>query len=86
MVAPEQHLYQTIVQFDKTIVLLRKLATGSIHDYLFCYCPLVDILFEVLRIDAHFVEVMQYKPNLFETKGHWYWLLNFKKLKYVFPI
>ncbi len=43
MVASEQHLYQTIV-------LPRKLATGSIHDYLFCYCPLVGILFEVLRI------------------------------------
>ncbi len=24
--------------------------TGSKHDYLFCYCPLVGILFEVLRI------------------------------------
>ncbi len=60
-----QHLYQTIVQFDKTIVfetkktkqknkqtivLPRKLATGNIHDYLVCYCPLVGILFEVLRI------------------------------------
>ncbi len=43
MVVLEQHLYQTIV-------LLRKLATGSLHDYLFCYCPLVGILFEVLRI------------------------------------
>ncbi len=43
-----EHLYQTIVQFDKTIVLPRKLATGSIH--LLCYCPLVGILFEVLRI------------------------------------
>ncbi len=43
MVASEQHLYQAIV-------LPRKLATGSIHDYLFCYCPLVGILFEVLRI------------------------------------
>ncbi len=30
--------------------ITRKLATGSIHDYLFCYCPLVGILFEVLRI------------------------------------
>ncbi len=39
----EQHLYQTIV-------IPRKLATGSIHDYPFCYCPLVSILFEVLRI------------------------------------
>ncbi len=43
MVASEQHLY-------KTIVLLRKLATESIHDYLFGYCPLVGILFKVLRI------------------------------------
>ncbi len=43
MVASEQHLYQTIV-------LPRKLATGRIHDYLFCYCTLVGILFEVLRI------------------------------------
>ncbi len=50
IVTSEQHLYQTIVQFDKTIVLPRKLATGNIHDYLFCHCPLVGILFEVLRI------------------------------------
>ncbi len=50
MVASEQHLYQTVVQFDKTMVLPRKLATGNIHDYLFYYCPLVGILFEVLRI------------------------------------
>ncbi len=34
----------------QTIVLPRKLATRSIHDYLFWYCPLVGILFEVLRI------------------------------------
>ncbi len=44
-VASEEHLFQTIV-------LPRKLATGSIHDYLFCYCPLVGILFEVLRIEC----------------------------------
>ncbi len=50
IVTSEKHLYQTIVQFDKTIVLPRKPATGNIHDYLFCYCPLVGILFEVLRI------------------------------------
>ncbi len=50
MVALEQHLFQTIVQFDKTIVLHRNLATGSIYDYLFCYCPVVGILFEVLQI------------------------------------
>ncbi len=47
MVASEQHLYQTIV-------LPRKLATGGIHDYFFCYCPLVGILFEVLRIISCF--------------------------------
>ncbi len=55
MVASE-HLYQTIVQFDKTIVLPRKLAIGSIHDYLFCYCPLVCILFEVLRIGINMLK------------------------------
>ncbi len=44
MEASEPHLYQRIV-------LPRKLATGSIHDYLFCYCPLVGILFKVLRIE-----------------------------------
>ncbi len=38
MVASEQHLYQTIVHFDKTILLPRKLVIGSIHDYIFCYC------------------------------------------------
>ncbi len=42
MVASEQHLYQTII-------LPTKLITGSIHVYLLCYCPLVGILFEVLR-------------------------------------
>ncbi len=42
-IVASKHLYQTIV-------LSRKLATGSIHDYFFRYCPLVGILFEVLRI------------------------------------
>ncbi len=50
IVRSEQHLYQTIVQFDNTIVLPRKLETGNIPDYLVCYCPLVCILFEVLRM------------------------------------
>ncbi len=40
----------TTVQSDITIVVLWQLSTGSIHDYLFCYCPLVSILFEVLRV------------------------------------
>ncbi len=41
----------TIVQqSDVTIVVPWQWSTGHIHDYLFCYCPLVDILFEPLRI------------------------------------
>ncbi len=43
----------TIVQYDITIVVPWQLPTQSQHDYLFCYCPLVDILFEVLRIDFY---------------------------------
>ncbi len=39
----------TIVQSDVTIVVPWQLSTGSEHDYLFCYCPLVGIQFEVLR-------------------------------------
>ncbi len=58
-VTSEQHLYQTIVQFDETIELPRKLATGNIHDYLFWYCPLVGILFEVLRIVSTKVQVLR---------------------------
>ncbi len=38
----------TIVQSDVTIVVPCQQSTGSVHDYLFCYCPLVGILFEVL--------------------------------------
>ncbi len=40
----------TIVQSDVTIVVPWQLSTGSIHDYLFYYCPLVCVLFEVLKI------------------------------------
>ncbi len=50
IVTSEQHLNHTKVQFDETIVLTRKLATGSIHDYFFS--TLVGILFEVLRIKS----------------------------------
>ncbi len=39
MVASEQHLYQAIVQFDKTILLPRKPTTGSIQDYIFWLLP-----------------------------------------------
>ncbi len=67
MLASENHLYQTIVQFDKTIVLHRKLASRSTHGYIFCYCPLVGILFEVLRI-VNYLFVL--------TKKETYILLN----------
>ncbi len=40
----------SLVQFNKKIVLPRKLATGNIYDYLFCYCPLLGIIFEIVRI------------------------------------
>ncbi len=43
----------TIIQSDVTIVVPWQLSTGSKHDYRFCYCPLVGILFEVLRIIWH---------------------------------
>ncbi len=42
----------TIVESDITIVVPWQLSTGSKLDYLFCYCPLVGILFEVLRIES----------------------------------
>ncbi len=35
---------------DVTIAVPCQLSPGSIHDYLFCCCTLVGILFEVLRI------------------------------------
>ncbi len=47
------NIYIKQVQFDKTIVLSRKHATGSMHDYIFCYRPLMGILFEKLRIKQH---------------------------------
>ncbi len=49
MVASEQHLYQTIVFPIKP-------STGSIHDYLFCYWPLVGILYEVVRIQFNSIQ------------------------------
>ncbi len=45
----------TIVQCDITIVVPWQLSTGSKHDYLVCYCPLVGILFEVLRINLSMI-------------------------------
>ncbi len=45
MVASEQHLFQRIVQFDKTILLPRKLAYMTT----FLLLPLVGFLFEILR-------------------------------------
>ncbi len=46
------------------VVLPSKLATGNIHDYLFWYCPLVGILFEVLAIACIFVGYVQGMSDL----------------------
>ncbi len=57
----------TIVQSDITIVVLQwQLSTGSIHDYRFCYFPLVGILFEVLRIVSFLV------ANTDKLKPRWH--------------
>ncbi len=40
----------TIVQSDVTIAVPCQLSTGSIQDYLFWYCPIVGILFEVQHV------------------------------------
>ncbi len=50
----------TIVQSDATIVVLWQLSTGSIHDYVFCYCLLVGIIFEVLSITKYWYIESQY--------------------------
>ncbi len=56
MVASEQHLYQTVV-------LPRKHLTGSIHDYLFCYCPLLGILFQILRIALYILSMINHQHS-----------------------
>ncbi len=43
----------TIAESDIIIVVPWQLPTGNKHDYLLCYCPLVGILFEVLRITCN---------------------------------
>ncbi len=48
----------------KVILVPWQLSTGSIHDYLFCYCPLVGILFEVLRIISY---PRHLYPSLWDT-------------------
>ncbi len=76
MVTPEKHLFQTTVQFDQIIVLSRKFAIGSIHDYLLCYCTLVGILFEILRIEKRFsitnIEYLNHKLSSIIVKGKTY--------------
>ncbi len=64
LVASKQHLYQTIV-------LPPKLATWSIHDYLFCYCPLVGILFEVWRIVWHSTGYGKLRVHVQYTQRHY---------------
>ncbi len=87
MVASEQHLFQTIVQFDKTIILPRKLATGSVHDYLFHYCPLVGILFEVRRILTTFLHTDTVQHFFYQIKYNfhgifWLWCVQYGMYDY----
>ncbi len=89
IVTSEQCLYQTIVQFDKTIVLPRKLATGNIHDYLSSYCPLVGILFEVLRIKDSFDIIFQFNISqscITSQVKCIVFLLNFKDRMFNIPV
>ncbi len=70
VVASGQHLYQTIEQFDRTIVLPRELATGSIHDNLLCYCPLMSILSEVLRNSSNLATYIVTVSNINSKKEY----------------
>ncbi len=62
-----------MVRSDVTIVVPWQQSTGSKHDYLFCYCPLVGILFEILRIENSPVEQLFLSVkfvNLLNTKDN----------------
>ncbi len=71
----------TIVQSDVTIVVPWQLSiSGCIYDYLFCYWPLVCILFEVLRIkpikNIHVfnVKYVQKQYRFYDTLTNWCYL------------
>ncbi len=61
----------TIVQSDVTIVVPWQLSTRSNHDYLFCYCPLVDILFKVLRIVIKLQPTVSWEANNHTSRCGW---------------
>ncbi len=46
------NLYQTIVQFDRTIVLPRNVQQEVYMTTFLRYCPLLGVLFEVLSIEG----------------------------------
>ncbi len=58
----------TIVQSDITIIVPWQPSTGSKHDYLFCYCPLAGILFEVLRIECYLYLYLSMRCRLTAAK------------------
>ncbi len=63
----------TIVQSDVTMVVPWQLSTGSKHNHLFCYCPLVGILFKVLRITL--IKASNRKiiiPSILSLSTSWY--------------
>ncbi len=63
----------TIVESDVIIVRPWQLSTGSKYDYLFCYCPLVGILFEVLRIIMYVGSPIFSKHcSMFQSLYSWY--------------
>ncbi len=81
-----------MVQSAVTIVIPWQQSTGSQHDYLFCYCPLVGILFAVLRIEILFkgfkyiiyqpkFEKVTYGKNSFKYYGAHIWNLLPNEIK-----
>ncbi len=64
----------TIVQSDITIAVPWQVSTWTIHDYLYCYCPLVCILFEVLRIVYNAVQTFDQYYSLWKAMHNIFYL------------
>ncbi len=65
----------TIVQSDVTIVVPWQLSTGSIHDYICWYGPLVGAIFVVMRIDCALCKMLIWKykdPPAVEKCWEWH--------------
>ncbi len=68
----------TKIQSDVTVLVPWQLPTGSIHDYLYCYCLLVGIVFEVMIIDGFlnfiYYEIKYEDIYYFQDPENIYWL------------